>query len=167
MKHVESEQKGFSLVELIIVIGIISILLTMATLQFNEYTKKANIEAQTKMIYADLMNLRAQALFQKRGRSATITATVFSIYSSTETTSAAPISSRTLTYPVVYSGTSTIMFNTQGLLDGVTNKTICTEPYDNPAGYDSLVLFTTRIQLGKRDPGYMGCDNGNGHMQTK
>lgn len=159
------KRNGFSLIELLIVIAIISILLSIATLQFNEYTRKANIEAQTKIMYADLMNVRSEALFQKKTRSVTVSATEFSVYSSATVTGAAPVISKTLSYPVVYSGGSTITFNTQGLLDNVNNKTICVEPYDNHAAYDSLVLFTTRIELGKRDPGYMGCDHD--YIKTK
>ena len=145
-------QNGFSLVELVVVIAILAILLSIATLQFNQYIKKSVIEGQVRTMYTDLMTVRSQALFEKRDRTVTVTATTFSVYSSNLATGT-PVLQRVLKYNVTNSSMPyTVKFNSRGVIDGV-NASICIEPSDNPAAIDSLVLFTTRIQMGKRNAG--------------
>jgi prepilin-type N-terminal cleavage/methylation domain-containing protein len=147
-------QNGFSLVELVVVIAILAILLSIATLQFNQYTKKSVIEGQVRTMYTDLMTVRSQALFEKRDRTVTVTATSFSVYSSSLATGT-PVLQRTLKCRVISNNSMpyTVTFNSRGVIDGVDNASICAEPSDNPAAIDSLVLYTTRIQMGKRDAG--------------
>ncbi|MBI5657285.1 MAG: prepilin-type N-terminal cleavage/methylation domain-containing protein, partial [Geobacter sp.] len=88
-------QHGFTLVELMIVICIAGILIAIATLQFNTYVTKTNIEAQTKMLFSDLMKVRSEALFQKRARAVSITENQFIVYSS-NVASGAPRETKTL-----------------------------------------------------------------------
>jgi prepilin-type N-terminal cleavage/methylation domain-containing protein len=143
-------QNGFSLVELVVIIGIIGILLSIVTLQFNTYTTKAAVEAQVKMMQSDLMTARSQSLFQKRSRAVEVTATQFSIYSST-VTAVTPVSQRTLKYATLSNGAGPIIINSNGLINDPSNggRSICLSIGDNPATIDAIVLSTTRIQLGK------------------
>jgi type IV fimbrial biogenesis protein FimT len=60
------KNKGFTLIELVVVIALISILLTIATLAFNQMQRKYAIEAQVKEMLADLTNVRMQAIETKR-----------------------------------------------------------------------------------------------------
>jgi len=150
-------ESGFSLIELIVAVAIIGTLITVATMNFSEMTRKAHIESQIKMMYADLMTIRSQALLQKQERSAVVATTggvtTFSIYSSGEIT-VAPVSQRVLHYPVVWNSTGVISFDTRGL---ETNPlSICVEPSGNPANQDSIVVSATRINMGKRNAGG-GC----------
>ena len=59
------KQDGFSLIELTVVLGIISILLTVATLSYNDWQVKYNVEKQTKELVADFNSLRIKAVYSK------------------------------------------------------------------------------------------------------
>jgi type IV fimbrial biogenesis protein FimT len=144
-------ERGFSLVEMLVVVAIIGVLLAVATLQFSSYTQKANIESQVRTMYADVMEARSQALLQKTGRSFGTTATLFTVYNG----AGAPIVQKTLTYPVSFDFSDKITFDTRGVADGT--KTICVGPAGNAANIDSISLTETMIQLGKRNGG--ACDS--------
>ncbi len=152
-------EKGFSLVEMIVVMAIIATILAIATLNFNQMTRKSNIEAQTRMMYADIMKARAESLLIKKGRSVVVTASTFSVYSSTAVT-VGPLLQRTLKYPVTLNPTSfQIDFDTMGIasLDGAA---LCASTNNNPAGVDSIVVEKTRILMGKWKQG-VSCSAAN------
>ena len=60
---------GFSLIELVIVIGLIGIILAIATVNFNSWTKKAQVESQTRTLFANLNQARVDAMQHKQPRS--------------------------------------------------------------------------------------------------
>lgn len=137
---------GFSLIELIIVIAIMGIILAIATLSFQDYSNKANIESQVKSLYSDIIQLRTTAMFKRTGASATYNSTTFKVFSS-NTVTAAPIFIRSLKYPI--STTGQINFDSHGLTTAVTNTSICVMPGNNNANIDSIVIGTVRTQMGK------------------
>ena len=105
-----------------------------------------------RTMFTDLMTVRSQALFEKRDRSAIVTATTFSVYSSSLATGT-PVLQRALKYTVTNNSMPyTIKYNSRGVIDGAI-ASICIEPSGNPGAVDSLVLSTTRIQMGKRNAG--------------
>ena len=59
-------QKGFSLIELIIVIGIIAILSTFAVPAFLKYNANANLKSATREITSDILNQKEKAISENR-----------------------------------------------------------------------------------------------------
>jgi prepilin-type N-terminal cleavage/methylation domain-containing protein len=57
---------GFALTELVAVLGLIAILLTIATLNFNSWTRKYGIESQLKELHADMTSIRLRAIQTKQ-----------------------------------------------------------------------------------------------------
>ena len=158
-------QSGFTIIELMGVTAIIAILLCVATLQFNDYSRKSSVENQTRVMLTDLMTLRSQAMFEKRSRAVKLTATTFAIYSS-DVATGTPTQLRTLTNHIIADNiTDPLIFDTRGVLIGTGVRTICIEPSNNPGISDSLVVSTTRIQIGKRSSSFAGCDSA--HITTQ
>jgi prepilin-type N-terminal cleavage/methylation domain-containing protein len=159
------QTRGYSLVEMVVVIGIISILLAIGTLKFNEYMKRYRTEAQTRMVYAELLNARANALYQRRSVRVKLYAGHFDVYSSTQddTNGVAPVHTQTLSYPIVCSATNGDGLKGGYLLDfdskGLTSNwcTICMDNSDGTGAVDSVKIFETRVSIGKKDKGDGNC----------
>jgi prepilin-type N-terminal cleavage/methylation domain-containing protein len=152
--------RGFTIVEIFVVLTIMSILVALAARSWNQMATKSAIEGQIKTVYADLMNARMEALYTKRERSVVISGKTFRAYSSTVTT-VSPIVSKTFTYNFRPTGTTTITFDTSGMSNG-TQGSVCVDPHGsllegNDATVDSLVVSQARINLGKRAAG-ANCD---------
>jgi len=157
--------RGFTLVELLIVMSIITILTTIATLNWNRMTTKSTVEGQIKTVHADMMSVRLEALYSKRTRALVVSGKSFNIYSSSVTTGT-PVSSKTFKYNFVSSGGGsgipvTVRFDTSGMATGY-EATICVDAYGDllkttDAYVDSLVISQARLNLGKRPEGG-ACD---------
>jgi type IV fimbrial biogenesis protein FimT len=61
-----SSHTGFSLVELLVVIVLISTLLTVATLNFHDMQVKSNVESQVRNMATDINEIRLRALTMKQ-----------------------------------------------------------------------------------------------------
>jgi len=148
-------RKGFSLIEILVVVTILGTLLAIGTLQFNRFLAKGEIERQTQELYADFMATRTAAVTQQTSKMVKITPTEATFYDS-------PLGNgstitKKLSKPVTWAGKTSgeteklIIFDERGTFDIVNNgnTTICAEPSDESTRIDSIVVFSTRIHLGK------------------
>lgn len=140
-------RNGFSLVEVTVTIGLISIMLGIVSFQFVQYSRKSAIESQTRTLYSDLMELRSKALFEKRSRGIKFSADSYSIYSSA-ITSVNPIQTTALKASIQWNNSTDIVFNSRGMLETADNSVICVSE-TNSASVDSVVVAMTNTKLGK------------------
>jgi len=147
--------RGFSIVELLVVLSIVAILGTLATLNWNRMMVKSTVEGQIRTVHADLMRIRLEALYGKRARRVEFVGKAFKVYSSNVAT-ATPVDTKNFKYP--FSATSSdFTFNTSGMATG-SEGSVCVDPHSNlaiqsDASVDSLVISEGRISLGKRTGG--------------
>lgn len=149
---------GYSLVEMVVVIGITSILLAIGTLQFNAYLKRYRTEAQTRMIQTELLKTRLYAVYQRRSAVLKLYPGRFEVYSSVldDTDGVAPIRSQALEFPVTTNadGDETgypIDFDAWGMAGNWCS--ICVQQGDASAAVDSVVVSAGMVRLGKKDQG--------------
>lgn len=170
---ITGDSRGFSLVEMLIVIGIILILLTIAVPAFNTWLTKYNVEDQIKQIYSDLQTARSRALYTKRMHFVTMAGTNQTIY---DDTSPLPYGDQVLTigldtqiqtrnyssaistsvgFPPNLSFDSRGLSNIGGGLPGLS-QAICVLSTANP-DYDCIVVTQSSMNMGKLNPGG-ACD---------
>lgn len=150
--------RGFTLIEVLLVITVIGILAAISMFQLTEFFKKSGIESQTRQMYSNMMEQRSKALFEKKTRRVKVTASTFSLYSS-EVLTAIPIASTNLKYPIESDNYTDILFDASGMIGNVSNQSICIVE-TNSSSVDSIVVSETRIRLGKKKEG-TSCDADN------
>ena len=72
--HMKTRVKGFSLIEILVVIAIMAVVLGIVSLNFNSWQNKYNVEDQAKELMADLNGQRLQAMQTKTCRMAVFNA---------------------------------------------------------------------------------------------
>lgn len=163
---------GFTLVEVLIVIAIMSILLSITSMQFTDYLRRGAIERQTKELYSDLMATRTAAVTQHSPRRVIVTPTVFTFISSAMGNNSGR-TTRTLARTITWSGRGTatqteIIFDERGTFNidvSAGNTTICVDPSLESVLYDRIVVFSTRIHLGKATVFEGACDSDHVNVQ--
>ncbi len=156
---------GFTLVELLIVIAIISILTGIAAIPSKQWLDKYRAEAEIKMMHTDLLQARSLAMQNSRYHFVVITATSYQIYQDRNNNTvydaagdAPPLTTVTLRYPISSVGT-TITVDQGGLLSAPPDPTAIQLPsiFFNTGTvrteFDCIQLFATRITLGLKNGG--------------
>jgi|WetSurMetagenome_2_1015567.scaffolds.fasta_scaffold00013_94 prepilin-type N-terminal cleavage/methylation domain-containing protein len=149
------DKKGFSLIELLVVMGIMMILLLIAVPQFGAMSRKAAIEKQTRQIYADLTTARVRAMNTNRTHRVNLGTTTTKAYTVADdknsdglfTADEIIVTSVALPYSVTWSGTETVIdFGSRGT-PTATGK--ITTNVSSDAVVDCINVYLTRMTIGK------------------
>jgi len=136
-------EKGFSLIELIVIVLIMMALLVIAVPQFGAMSRKAAIERQTRQIYADLTTARSRAMNTNTAHVVTMPAALS--YAISDGTNI--VVSGKLSYNVTWSGSlPALTFNSRGLPS--ETGTITTN-VSSGAVVDCINVNITRMTIGK------------------
>jgi prepilin-type N-terminal cleavage/methylation domain-containing protein len=157
----KASRRGFTLVEILITIAILGILLVLAVGNFGGMNEKYKVEAETKQLYADLMDARGRAMQRNRVSFVQITADDYRTY---EDTSPAPdgdmalqtgndtlITNTTVSHDIVTGNIAVPLsfnFNRNGIASatGFIRFTSTAQP-----DYDCIWIRATRIKMGQYD----------------
>ena len=156
-------EKGFTLVEILVAIGIIAILLILATLNFNEYTRKHNTEAQVKEMFTDLLAAKVDAMH--RGMQYTV---LFNVTANPDTYTITDgngnSTQKTLKYNITTSAGAgnnlTITFDTRGINTTANAPQAVCIADENSLAYDSIVINQVKVNLAKKNSGAL-CASAN------
>jgi prepilin-type N-terminal cleavage/methylation domain-containing protein len=167
-------QSGFTLVELVVVIAIISVLLAISTLYFNQWMRNKNAEAEVRQISTDINELRVRAMTTKNRHSITINTSRYSFqnYSTddlSKCTGGTPYGKTTnVTFKLKKNATDyyvgscsdvggdTFEIDQRGMLVGSTGSIFL--DYGGSASLDCLILDTVRVNVGKTDATGAKCN---------
>jgi prepilin-type N-terminal cleavage/methylation domain-containing protein len=154
--------KGFSLIELIVVLSIIGVLAVALGTSFSGSLASNRIESQTKGLYADLMSARARAMQRNRIYFVNIAATNYQVIEDTDRDAildAAPDDTPLFAVAKVFddpiSSTPVIVqMNTKGIITTpVTVVFNVTSSGTSAPDYDCIELLQTRIKMGRFNGG--------------
>jgi type IV fimbrial biogenesis protein FimT len=150
---------GFTLVEVLITIAILGILLMIAVSNFRGLNEKYRVEAETKQLYADLMDARGRAMQRNRIFFVQLSGTGYATYEDTNTppdgngtwdnTMDIRVANVTGTHAIITAlpgGANTFEFNRNGIAS-VTGE-IRFSSTATP-DYDCITITPTRIKMGQ------------------
>jgi len=150
-----TNSRGFSIIELIVVLSIIGALLAIAGISGRAWLDKYRVETQMKEMFIDLMNARVGAMQRNRIHFAVLTPTQYSVYQDTdpqpdgngtlETASDRLLIQKNLNplYAITYTGQ--INFDTRGLASPTGTLRVATA---FGAAFDCITVLATRIRMG-------------------
>lgn len=159
---------GFSMLELLTVIVILSVLIAIAGLNGRDWMDRYRVEGQIKEMYTDLMNARVSAMQRNRVFFVKLAANQYAIYEDiySAVTPSSPdgdgvlqpndrlVMQKTTQYTLNYNESFSLTnfnFTQNGLVSwssGTNGGTIWFTSTANPAS-DCIALATTRIIMGK------------------
>ncbi|MBU5636147.1 type II secretion system GspH family protein [Geomonas sp. Red69] len=149
------KEKGFTIVELVVVMAISGILLGIGMLQFSAMQKKAAVEAEVRTIYSKLTEIRLEAMYTKTPRLVLFNGNQMTIYPA-DVSTAPPVSVVSFSFPVVVSSSANrVLYDAAGIMN-LTERSICVEPGGAPAttgNMDSVVVSAVSSKMGKRRTG--------------
>jgi type II secretion system protein H len=159
-------QRGFTLIEQIVVLGIMGILLSIVAINFNAWLRKSQIEKQTREFNSDLNTARTESVFRKRRHSIVMNGTAkgyaFKRYSSENeslTTGGTDLFTKSTSYQFsTEDGSSAanqfLAFDIRGF--AITDSDLVTiriNPVNSGAAFDCVFIdiARSRIKIGKME----------------
>jgi type II secretion system protein H len=154
---------GFTLLELLIVIVIMGILFSIATLQFSSMTSGRNIAKEAQQLLSDIYTVRTQAMYSKQRTGLTFptgSSYSFSRYSSMNDAAGSSTGTTTVRYALTSADGSSIagkslIFDREGMAaysDGSalgSPLTVWVNPTNSGASADCVAIDTARTNLGR------------------
>ena len=145
------KQNGSSLIELLVVIAIIGVLLTIATINFRDWSMRYNIESQVNEMYVDFANARIKATSRNRLHFINLSSSQYSVTEDSDNNGTREatdtlVISKILKNPINWTGAAEISFDARGLAS--LNETISVSNTSS-ASFDCISVSITRIGIGK------------------
>jgi prepilin-type N-terminal cleavage/methylation domain-containing protein len=115
-KSMDTFAKGFTLIEIVVVIGLMAILFSVGTMQFSKWSDKSKVDAQVRQMVTDISAIRIRAMTKKQPHSVVFNeydysfkayTSVFSPYSSIQQQKVLPDGIRKVKYPLNKAATGT------------------------------------------------------------
>lgn len=146
-------RQGFSIVELVVVVAIISTLLMVAAFAYVRYNVRYNIERQTKQMYSNLMKARMRAFQENRQIVVVFSNNSYATYIDNDSSGSytngdiliSDLTDNNLAYTIAATFDE-LVFDVRGLAKRAGHIRI---DRDNPAEYDCINVNFTRIDMGK------------------
>ena len=157
-------QSGFTLVELMVVVAIIGIILTIATMNFTQWNDKYTVESYTKQIYSILMKARNDAANTNTQNLVTLAANQVTTLQDANSNGVADPGEPTTTNPyprfaitsniavVPPTPPQQITFDRRGITNNIGTISITGYSPNASPGVDCIVVAKTRINMGRWDP---------------
>jgi prepilin-type N-terminal cleavage/methylation domain-containing protein len=164
IKSSMSDRSGFTLIELILTISIMAILFGIATLNFQTYQKKSSIEAQTRELFAVIMEARNNAFTQKMEHGVILQEKSYDLraYSSDADTTGTSLRQASLRNSVTSKGApvagTQIRFDASGYLLGTFGTTLNINITDTSTSLNCMVIHAARVNMGKWNGTTSNCE---------
>jgi prepilin-type N-terminal cleavage/methylation domain-containing protein len=166
------KNRGFSLIELIVVVAIMIILLAIGIPQLSKYIKKYNVEKEITTLYGDLMNQRFKSMNSGIPHGVRFDSskqyTIFTFDDQNynlkfdDTNEEKDVSTKTVNYDLQKKGGSisgrVILFDKTGMTkDEKWKEGNLTIYIDYPTRYNCIAISSSRIKMGVWDASKSKC----------